>query len=107
MARYFGSLARVAVCIFATTVYGATDAIDDCLGANAVHPLCKSSETPHVRDFFYLGGRHVQMATGNVTVDQVYVEKLIPLHGAKKTPLVFFHGGGTSAVTWLNTPDNR
>jgi pimeloyl-ACP methyl ester carboxylesterase len=43
-----------------------------------------------------------------VTIDQVYVEKLVPLHGiSKTTPLVFFHGGGTSAVSWLNTPDNR
>ncbi|KDN60027.1 hypothetical protein CSUB01_12186 [Colletotrichum sublineola] len=30
------------------------------------------------------------------------------VEGAAATkPIVFFHGGGTTGVTWLNTPDNR
>ncbi|KAH7310845.1 Alpha/Beta hydrolase protein [Stachybotrys elegans] len=79
-----------------------------CTGDNAINPLCQTNETPYIRSFFYVGGRYVETATGNVTVDQIYVEKLLPVHGVSQpNPLVFFHGGGTSAVTWLNTPDNR
>jgi hypothetical protein len=80
----------------------------NCVGVNAINPKCRSKETPYLRDFFYVGGRYVPMITGNVTVDQIYVEKLTPVSGVtRRSPLVFFHGGGTSAVTWLNTPDNR
>lgn len=80
----------------------------DCNGVNGINPRCPSNEIPHTRDFFYVGGRYIQAALGSVTVDQIYVEKLSPVSGAKqKHPLVFFHGGGTSAVSWLNTPDNR
>ena len=80
----------------------------DCTGVNALNPSCLSNETPYKRDFFYVGGRYILTSTGNVTVDQVYVEKLSPIGTARQPhPLVFFHGGATSAVTWLNTPDNR
>ncbi|KAI9158025.1 alpha/beta-hydrolase [Paramyrothecium foliicola] len=99
------SLAFVSLAAAAFVVGSATH---DCAGVNAIHPLCRSSETPYTRDSFYVGGRYIETATGNVTVDQVYVEKIVPIHPrGNRTPLVFFHGGGTSAVSWLNTPDNR
>lgn len=80
----------------------------DCRGVKGVNVRCSSNETPYRRDIFYVGGRYIQTPFGSVTVDQIYVEKLSPVAGASKpNPLVFFHGGGTSAVTWLNTPDNR
>lgn len=89
-------------------VCGLGDSAQDCSGVKAVNPSCASNERPYLRDFFYVGGRYIQTAIGNVTVDQVYVEKMSPVTGARQPhPLVFFHGGGTSAVSWLNTPDNR
>ncbi|OLN97873.1 putative secreted lipase-like protein 2 [Colletotrichum chlorophyti] len=90
-------------------------AAGNCTGVNAISTKCISKETSHTRDFFYVGGRYIEGAGGNVTVDQLYVEKLTPVgaHGIRRRvlpatkPLVFFHGGGTTGVTWLNTPDNR
>ncbi|KAL0934100.1 uncharacterized protein CTRU02_210899 [Colletotrichum truncatum] len=87
----------------------------NCTGVNAISTKCVSKETPHTRDFFYVGGRYIEKASGNVTVDQLYVEKLVPLASGRNRrrgvaaakPIVFFHGGGTTGVTWLNTPDNR
>lgn len=36
------------------------------------------------------------------------MEKLTPAVGVQhEHPLVFFHGGAVSGVTWLNTPDGR
>ncbi|GME41799.1 alpha beta-hydrolase [Neofusicoccum parvum] len=81
---------------------------DGCTGINAVSPACVSSESTHYRDIFYVGGRYVETILGNATYDQLYVEKLTPAAGVlQPNPVVFFHGGGTSGVTWLNTPDNR
>ncbi|WYZ35732.1 hypothetical protein EsH8_X_000379 [Colletotrichum jinshuiense] len=93
-------------------------ASSNCTGVNAISTKCVSKEAAHTRDFFYVGGRYIETASGNVTVDQLYVEKLVPVstaagarrrrRGAAATkPIVFFHGGGTTGVTWLNTPDNR
>lgn len=80
----------------------------DCTGVNAVSPSCATSETSYHRDVFYVGGRWIETASGNITADQLYVEKLTPSGGATQAkPLVFFHGGAVSGVQWLNTPDNR
>ena len=94
--------------VYSTALCAANHPPLNCSGVNAISPNCESNETPYRRDFFYIGGRYISTAIGQVTVDQVYVEKLSPVGIApQKHPLVFFHGGGTSAVTWLNTPDNR
>lgn len=80
----------------------------DCTGINAVSPSCATSETSYHRDVFYVGGRWIETASGNVTADHLYVEKLTPAAGVTQSkPLVFFHGGAVSGVQWLNTPDNR
>lgn len=80
----------------------------DCTGINAVSPLCTTSETTYHRDVFYVGGRWIETASGNITADHLYVEKLTPAQGVTQSkPLVFFHGGAVSGVQWLNTPDNR
>ncbi|KAL1651894.1 hypothetical protein SLS58_000017 [Diplodia intermedia] len=79
-----------------------------CVGVNAIAPSCKSNESLHYRDVFYVGGRYVNTASGNLTYDQIYVEKLTPAAGVKQPkPMVFFHGGGATGTTWLNTPDGR
>ncbi|KAG5810176.1 hypothetical protein H9Q74_005362 [Fusarium xylarioides] len=80
----------------------------DCTGTNAISMHCRSNEVPYTRDFFYIGGRSAKGTSGTITVDQIYVEKLMPTtQWTQKHPLVFFHGGGLSGSTWLNTPDNR
>ncbi|KAF4951209.1 hypothetical protein FGADI_7614 [Fusarium gaditjirri] len=67
-----------------------------------------SNEVPYTRDVFYIGGRSAKGTSGTITVDQIYLEKLTPTRQwTQKHPLVFFHGGGLSGSTWLNTPDNR
>ncbi|KAF1928326.1 alpha/beta-hydrolase [Didymella exigua CBS 183.55] len=77
-------------------------------GINAINPKCQSAEKAYTRDFFYVGGRSLESATGELTADKLYVEKIVPASSARKSkPLVFFHGGGCTATSWLNTPDNR
>ncbi|KAK1546177.1 hypothetical protein CPAR01_00144 [Colletotrichum paranaense] len=91
-------------------------ATGNCTGVNAISTKCASKEAAHTREFFYVGGRYIETTSGNVTVDQLYVEKLVPVTTSRTRrrstittpkPIVFFHGGGTTGVTWLNTPDNR
>lgn len=79
----------------------------DCTGILALSPGCSSNQAPYARDVFYVGGRYYEDASGNRTTDQLYVEKLTPTAVTQSKPVVFFHGGGTSGVSWLNTPDNR
>ena len=79
----------------------------DCTGVLALSPGCTSNQPPYARDIFYVGGRYYEDALGNRTTDQLYVEKLTPAAVTQPKPVVFFHGGGTSGVSWLNTPDNR
>jgi hypothetical protein len=77
-------------------------AVADCTGINAIAPGCASQESLHQRDFFYIGGRYVAGAAGNLTYDQLYVEKLTPAAGVNQSkPVVLFHGGGTSGVVSL------
>ncbi|KAI9838416.1 MAG: hypothetical protein M1837_002499 [Sclerophora amabilis] len=80
------------------------------VGAESGDSTVPSKETPYVRDAFYVGGKYEfnQELKGSLFVDDVYVEKLAPVGGKTQPyPLVFFHGGGPSGATWLNTPDNR
>lgn len=73
-----------------------------CTGINAISPSCKSNESLYYRDFFYVGGRYVDSVLGNLTYDQIYVEKLSPAGGVTQPkPIIFFHGGGTSGVVSL------
>ncbi|KAI0125596.1 Alpha/Beta hydrolase protein [Xylariales sp. AK1849] len=80
----------------------------DCTGVRAISPRCRENEVTYKRSVYYVGGRLINTGSANITADQLYVEKLTPTWGVRHThPLVFFHGGAVSGVTWLNTPDNR
>lgn len=69
----------------------------DCAGVKAISPKCSSREAPYFREFFYVGGHYASGALGNLTYDQIYVEKLTPVRGTTQPkPIIFFHGGGTS-----------
>ncbi|KAK1976339.1 Alpha/Beta hydrolase protein [Colletotrichum cereale] len=108
-------LSLASIAIGAAAAVGAL-APGGCTGVNAISTKCVSKEAAHTRDFFYVGGRYMESASGNITVDQLYVEKLVPVDAGRSRrsrgaaaakPMVFFHGGGTTGVTWLNTPDDR
>jgi pimeloyl-ACP methyl ester carboxylesterase len=108
-ATIFSNLAMfvftVCIALLATVTAGQRT---NCTGVNAISPKCVSHEVPYTRDFFYVGGRPLESATGELTADKLYVEKIVPISRARKSkPLVFFHGGGCTATSWLNTPDNR
>lgn len=69
-------------------------------------------ETACHREHFFVGGEYIEdtrSAFGGYTMrNQMYVECLTPVGGAKRTsPLVFIHGGGQSGMNWLRTPDGR
>lgn len=94
-----------AIALAAVAVSATADV--SCTGVNAVNSRCSPPETLHSREFFYVGGQSAAAPTGNITIGQLYVEKLTPILKFRPTPLVFIHGGGVSGTTWLNTPDNR
>jgi pimeloyl-ACP methyl ester carboxylesterase len=65
---------------------------------------------------FFVGGEHrtisepagvVPAQTGEITVNQMYVQYQIPLQGARHIPVVFVHGCCLSSKTWETTPDGR
>jgi pimeloyl-ACP methyl ester carboxylesterase len=66
------------------------------------------------RGSFFVGGRSVEQKAGeillgpddSVTVDQMYVEYMVPT-GKTKTPVVMIHGAGLSGKSYDTTPDGR
>ncbi len=53
------------------------------------------------------GGRGNPFASGDVTVNQMYVQYQIPVNGNRHTPVVMVHGCCLSSKTWETTPDGR
>ncbi|KAK1968961.1 alpha/beta-hydrolase [Colletotrichum sublineola] len=100
-------LAALSLALGVGAVGGSSIADGSCAGVNALSLKCSSQETLHRREFFYVGGQGASDPTGNITIGQLYVEKLTPANKLQPTPLIFIHGGGVSGTTWLNTPDNR
>ncbi|EJL25222.1 hypothetical protein PMI01_04440 [Caulobacter sp. AP07] len=80
----------------------------------------KSIQTPakplvlKARGSFFVGGRSVEQKAGeillgpddSVTVDQMYVEYMVPT-GKTKAPVVMIHGAGLSGKSYDTTPDGR
>jgi pimeloyl-ACP methyl ester carboxylesterase len=66
---------------------------------------------------FFVGGEHrtisapatgvIPAQSGEITVNQMYVQYQIPLKGARHVPVVFVHGCCLSSKTWETTPDGR
>jgi len=66
---------------------------------------------------FFVGGEHKTVAsaaagpipaqTGEITVNQMYVQYQIPLAGDEHVPVVMIHGCCLSSKTWETTPDGR
>lgn len=62
--------------------------------------LCQASEAPHVRTYFYAGGEYRDDGKGgHYFSGQMYVEKLVPIHGVKRAfPIVLFHGNSMTGT---------
>ena len=66
---------------------------------------------------FFVGGEHktvtspgagpIPAQTGEITVNQMYVQYQIPLAGDRHVPVVMVHGCCLSSKTWETTPDGR
>ncbi|KAG8676380.1 hypothetical protein FPOAC2_02476 [Fusarium poae] len=65
------------------------------------------NEVASIRSYFYVGGGYVSDgAGGEICRDQMYIEQLSPVGGAKKeTPIVLIHGQAQTGTNFLNKPD--
>src|SRR5262249_29917801 len=52
-------------------------------------------------------GASAAFGTGDITVNQMYVQYQLPLEGSKHLPVVMVHGCCLSSKTWETTPDGR
>ena len=57
--------------------------------------------------YFYVGGRYVGAPGKEVMIGQMYVEVWAPAKVSHPYPVVLFHGAGSTATTWMQTPDGR
>src|SRR6266581_3691789 len=89
--------------------------------------LAQAKEPIALRDIgsFHLGGRYVDISgkptrevtiggatqtlnpNGTYLVEQMYVQYLLPQNRKGKVPLLMWHGGGFTGVTYESTPDGR
>jgi pimeloyl-ACP methyl ester carboxylesterase len=53
------------------------------------------------------GGGGVPAQSGEITVNQMYVQYQIPVNGGRHVPVVMVHGCCLSSKTWETTPDGR
>src|SRR5215467_6684754 len=89
--------------------------------------MAQTKEPIALRDIgsFHLGGRYVDISdkptrevsiggatqtlnpNGTYLVEQMYVQYLLPQNRKGKVPLLMWHGGGFTGVTFESTPDGR
>lgn len=79
---------------FATLVAFAAATVTRSAATSYSQPGGSQGEVPSIRSYFYVGGGYVDDgAGGGIFRNQMYVEKLVPVGGAKqRTPIVFIHG---------------
>src|SRR6516225_697047 len=97
------------------------------LGVIVTTALAQTSEPLVLRGMgsFHIGGRHVAISgepvgevciggenrkldpNGDYIVEQMYVQYLLPQNRKGKVPLLMWHGGGFTGVTFESTPDGR
>jgi pimeloyl-ACP methyl ester carboxylesterase len=73
--------------------------------------------TINAQGSFFVGGDNktvtepafgpIPTQTGDITVNQMYVQYQIPMKGARHVPVVMVHGCCLSSKTWETTPDGR
>ena len=89
--------------------------------------LAQTKEPLSLRDMgsFHIGGRHVTISgkpvrevniggatqkldpNGTYIVEQMYVQYVLPQNRKGKVPLLMWHGGGFTGVTYESTPSAR
>ena len=91
------------------------------IGATAIATQNKSkTDKPLVLESqgsFFVGGETKTLAapagarggfgTGDITINQMYVQYQIPQNGDRHIPVVMVHGCCLSSKTWETTPDGR
>jgi pimeloyl-ACP methyl ester carboxylesterase len=113
--RYDSRLKSAAFCLSTAFLLGVGTEIP--AAAQDVSDL-QTPKRPLVLDAqgsFFVGGEEIEAAAGDlgqgaapghITINQMYVEYMIP-HGATKVPVVMVHGGGLSGKSFQTTPDGR
>jgi len=66
---------------------------------------------------FFIGGERVErtaielgipaFGAGHITINQMYVEYMIPATEDRRIPVIMVHGGTLSGQSWKTTPDGR
>jgi pimeloyl-ACP methyl ester carboxylesterase len=92
------------------------------VAALLVLPVCAWSQvsgplTIKEQGSFFVGGANRAVSqpaagplpaqTGDITINQMYVQYQIPMQGSRHVPVVFVHGCCLSSKTWETTPDGR
>lgn len=72
------------------------------LGAAPRKPLTLANDS-----YFFVGGKYVKAADGDIMTGQMYVHALIPVRVTKRYPMVMIHGNGQSGTNFEGTPDGR
>src|SRR5580693_8406769 len=88
-----------------------------CLGSLTAFAQAAGPLTIKEQGSFFVGGEHrtvsepaagvIPAQSGEITVNQMYVQYQIPLKGNRHVPVVFVHGCCLSSKTWETTPDGR
>jgi len=65
------------------------------------------TEVPTPQDWFYVGGRYVEVDDKTYSTGQMYVEKYMPAGDPKPTPIVMIHGGVQTGTNFIATADGR
>jgi pimeloyl-ACP methyl ester carboxylesterase len=93
--------------------------ISAALVALTLVPLVSSAEPLTIKEqgSFFVGGEKKTVATpalgpipaqtGEITVNQMYVQYQVPMKGDEHVPVVMVHGCCLSSKTWETTPDGR
>ena len=82
----------------------------DATGANG--QLARSPEQQRVpslaaQGYFFVAGKYLNAADGQIMADQMYVEYQIPHDLDHPYPIVMIHGGGQTGTNFEGTPDGR
>src|SRR5580693_584226 len=88
-----------------------------CLGSLTAFAQAAGPLTIKEQGSFFVGGEHrtvsepaagvIPAQSGEITVNQMYVQYQIPLKGNRHVPVVMVHGCCLSSKTWETTPDGR
>jgi len=93
-----------------------------CAAATIAMPITVSAQTPgpliiKEQGSFFVGGEKktisepaagvIPAQSGEITVNQMYVQYQIPMKGDRHVPIVLVHGCCLSSKTWESTPDGR